>query len=144
MVSWVSAKLMGYPPAGYSLPFQFGMFFASLFYFLAALFLISRVLIRCGIKPFTSSIALAALVFTTNAANYVWNEAAFSHTYALFLVSAFIYYLHTVAKSPTVKSVGITGLIMGLIVITRPTTILAVLFFPLLFSNIEEVKNRCI
>ncbi len=132
---------MGYPAYGYSLPFHFGMFFASLFYFLAALFLINRVLIRCGIKPFRSSMALTALVFATNAANYVWNEAAFSHTYALFLVSVFIYCLHTVAKSPTYKSVAITEFIIGLILITRPTTILAVLFLPLFFSNTEEVNK---
>lgn len=141
MISWVSAKLMGYPTDGYSLPFQFGMFIASLFYFLAALFMINRVLIRCGVKPFTSFITLVAFVFATNAANYVWNEASFSHTYALSLVSVFIYYLHTVAKSPTYKSVTITGLIIGLILVTRPTTILAVLFLPLFFSNIKEVKK---
>lgn len=137
----VVANLFDYPSDGLSLPFQYGQFIASLFYFLLGIYLVNQTLVRCKFSKFSIYLSLFGLVFATNTINYVWKEPAFSHAFAFFLVSLLCWVFSRLENSYSKTTLGTIGLIVGMIFITRPTTILAVLALPLFFSGWFEFRK---
>lgn len=129
------ARLLGYPVDGYSLPFQIMVFLAALSYMLAGLELFRQLLIKFKIKPFTAVISMLILGLATNLFTYAWYYPSFSHVYAFFLVTALFYCIKLFVDYQKTKHLALSLLLIGLIVITRPTTVLCLLALPIIFNS---------
>jgi hypothetical protein len=114
-------------PNGYSSPFQYAAAFSGLFYAALGLFILWIVLQKY-FKQSTILIVLTGLLFGTNLFHYATYDAIFSHTYSFFLFALFLFFVEHVYRKNSLLDFIALGLVGGLIVITRPTNGLWLLF----------------
>lgn len=126
---------------GYSMPFQISVFIAALFYFLAGLYFMKRLLLRLEFPEKVVQITLLAIALGTNAFNYVWFEPGMSHIYVFCCIAGFINAVHSFFQKANRKDLLISAFFFGLICIIRPTSAMIVAAIPLLAGNTSRLKN---
>lgn len=118
----VAAKL-GYPPDGFSPPYQFAIQFGGLLVALIGLWFFRKLLLLFYSDKVVG-ISLLVLVFGTNYINYGAIDTGMSHSW-LFTLYVFLM-LATIRfyKKPGVKTAIPVGLLVGLATLIRPTEII--------------------
>ena len=138
IIAHASAYLFGYTPDGFTEPYQLMIALSAIFYNLAGLILLRKVLL-----DYFSDIAIAAaiilLVLGSNYIQYVAIDGAMPHGYLFFLYSAVIYCSWKWHKSPKLIFAVLIGLCIGLATISRPTE-LVMAIIPLLWG-IHDKKS---
>ena len=133
-----------YEPDGYSLPYQFALTFSSYVYFLLALIILRKLLLKF-FSELSTAITLLALGAGTNLLYYVTYEAPMSHAYNFFLIILFLYLLVRWYDKFSWKSSILLGLTAGMISLIRPTNTIVLLFIPLLhIQSIRSIKTNAI
>ena len=130
LIGYVSAMIFGFEVNGVSEPFQKMISIGALFYALAGLFFIRRLLLKLSIRDGIIAIILPLIFFGTNLLNYALNEPAMSHVYSFFLIAAFLYYSYSVFNSGERKYFILAALFLGLVVLVRPVNAVVILFVP--------------
>jgi len=133
-LSWI----LGFPVDGYSIPFQFMVFLAALSYMLAGLSLISRVLKKLEFSEKVIGATLICIALGTNLLNYTWFEASFSHVYEFFMVSLLLYWAQMYFNDPSKRILYRLCFLFGLMIITRPTTAMAIIGIGLVIETKED------
>lgn len=121
-----------YENHGYSKPYYFMIFIAALSYLAIGLIFLRKTMISYFTDR-TVAILIMILVLATNLLYYVTLEPGMSHVYSFALISMFIYFSLKWLKQPSFWLSVITGLILGLIALIRPTNIIIVLLPILIF-----------
>jgi hypothetical protein len=116
---------------GYSPGYVFAIYLSTLFYVLAGMLLLMRVLKRF-VGSRTALFALSLLFFGTNLLYFTFCNPGLSHTYLFFLFSCILYYTEKFYKAPSTKNAIVIGILAGLIVVTRPVEII-VLLVPVIY-----------
>ena len=137
-LSVVSAWLTGIPVDGYSMPFQLGIVIAHYFYFFSGLFLLSKFLLKRKVSFKIIWISFICIVFGTNVWYYLIYDHSVSHIFNFFLFSLFIWIVQKWIETKSMKWSGFLIILMALIVITRPTNAMMVLFVPFIFTICDE------
>ncbi len=139
-----AAKAMGYPADGFSAPYQFAIQVGGLIMSLIGLWYFRRFL-KKYYSDTVVALALFILVFGTNYLNYGAIDTGMSHTwlftlYVFLLLSTRAYY-----EKPNAKYAAITGFLMGLLTLTRPTEAISCLI-PLLWGmesfSAQAIRER--
>lgn len=126
------AQPLGYPADGYSIPYQMAIALAGGIYMIIGLFFLRRLLLKYYSETITT-IVLLSVVFGTNLYYYSTTESAMSHAYSFCLFAAFLLFSLRWYRQPDLKIAAATGLLAGMIIITRPTNVL-VFLVPLLYG----------
>ncbi|MBU2555234.1 MAG: hypothetical protein KKF98_12315 [Bacteroidetes bacterium] len=116
----------GQQPTGYSEPYHFFIFMASVFYLLLGL-LFLRKLLLLFVNEIATSITMMVIVFGTNLLYYTAIESGMSHVNNFFLITTFFYLWIQWFKKPRITRSVFLGLTIGLITLIRPVNILVVL-----------------
>jgi hypothetical protein len=126
--AWVG----GFAVDGYSAPFQWGIAFSHVVYFFIGLrFLLS--VFRClKIRDAVSYLVFTGLIFGTNSWYYLLYDHTVSHIHNFFLATVFMWMLLNWIQTKRMQYLGWSGIILSLLIITRPTNGLMLLFLPLL------------
>ena len=127
------AKLTDYPADGFSAPYQYAIAFGAIFYVILALFLLRKVLLRYYDDRFVG-ITILLLALASNFIQYVSIDSAQSHAYIFPLYVLVLYTTIKWHESPKIKWAALTGLIIGVATISRPTEAI-MLFIPLLWGT---------
>lgn len=122
--AWLSGAEMN----GYSLPYMFFLQFAALFYVLAALLVLRKILLKL-VSDKLAALVILVIGLGTNLFFYTTLEAAMAHAYNFSLFIFFIGITMRWHKQPGLKNSILIGLVIGLITLIRPTNALLVLFF---------------
>lgn len=127
---------------GYSSFFQFFIFLGALFHFIAGLVFLRKIL-----KEFFSekvvSITLVLLSFASGLLYYTGVDPGLSHVYSFFLFTCFIWINLCWHKKPTWKNSSWLGLVLGMIVLIRPSNaIIAILPLLIGISSIDSLKEK--
>ncbi|MCB2378224.1 hypothetical protein LGH70_11555 [Hymenobacter sp. BT635] len=132
LVAHALAEPLGYPADGYSQPYQWAILLASLLVAVLSLWLVRRALLpRFGEWP--TALTLLILVLGTNYLNYSAGQGAMTHNWLFGWYAVLLLLTPSFYARPTLgKALGI-GATVGLMTLTRPTDILAVLL-PLLWG----------
>jgi hypothetical protein len=130
LISHLVAKMVGYDTDGYSLPYYIGLQFNLIIYLLIGLIFLRKVLLRFFSESVTA-ITLLVLFFGTNLYYYSTYESPMPHAYEFSLAAVFMYYTIRWHESPNFKNTILTGLLLGIITLIRPTNIVVLLFFML-------------
>jgi hypothetical protein len=120
-------KLGGQEADGYGPYYVRGIQAAGLLYGLLGLLLLRRVLER-HFQPIIVMATLVGLYFGTNLFHYMVQEPGMSHIYSFFLFGLFLYYTPRFWEQPSARLFGGMGLLLGLIVLIRPTNIVLLLY----------------
>jgi hypothetical protein len=138
LLSHLYALSSVHPADGYSVPYGVGILIASLFYFIAGLLLL-RKLLRLYFTEFTVTIVLVLVALATNVSNYIIREPGMSHTFSFFLFSAFLLLTQRWHQKADFKNSLLTGLVVGLITLVRPSNAVIILIF--LLWNVVHFKS---
>ncbi|UOQ72025.1 hypothetical protein [Hymenobacter cellulosilyticus] len=132
LVAHALAQPLGYPADGYSQPYQWALLVASLLVAFGSLALVRRALLpRFGEWP--TALTLLILVLGTNYLVYSAGQGAMTHNWLLGWYAVLLLLTPSFYRRPTLgKALGI-GATVGIMTLTRPTEILAVLL-PLLWG----------
>ncbi|GAA3999115.1 hypothetical protein GCM10022408_07560 [Hymenobacter fastidiosus] len=132
LIAHTLAGPLGYPADGYSQPYQWAILLASLLVAVLGLWLVRRALLpRFGEWP--TALTLLILVLGTNYLNYSAGQGAMTHNWLFTWYAVLLLLTPSFYARPTLrKALGI-GATVGLMALTRPTDILAVLL-PLLWG----------
>ncbi len=142
LIGWVAAYLFHQALDGYSAPFQYAAAFSGLLYAVVGLIVLWSVLERY-FKRSTVLIGLSVLLFGTNLFHYVTYDAIFSHTYSFFLFVVFLYFVERLYSLQKLLDFVLLGIVAGLIVITRPTNALWLLFGVLFgLTSLRDLRDR--
>lgn len=129
----VLASVTPFEADGFSAPYQFAIAFGVVFYVILALFLLRFLLLRY-FSDASVAISIMLLVMATNLPQYVSMDGGMSHAYIFPLYVLVLYTTMRWHLKPGVLWASLTGLIIGLSTICRPTEAIMV-FIPLLWDT---------
>lgn len=129
------AHLTGYPPDGFSLPFQLLISLSSLFYLFAGLYFVDRSLRYYRLSAVTRAIVTLLLALGTNLLFYSTISGSMSHVYSFAVISGFIFTTLNWSKTLKTKYLAISAVLLGAIVLIRPTNVVIALLVPFLFED---------
>jgi hypothetical protein len=117
-------------PDGFSLYYQHGDGLSGLAWTIAGLIVLRRLLRRHFSDSITAA-TLATILLGTNLYHYATYDSSFSHVYSFFLFAAFLDLVEQWYVRPRRLTSVLLGAVAGLIVLTRHTNGLFLVFFPL-------------
>jgi len=141
----IAAKLGGYDQDGFSRPYQLGIFLWGLMITFIGLFYLRKILILYFSET-ASGLALITICFATNFLEYGAITNAMTHNYLFTLYALLIWSTIRFYKAPGFKTAAFIGTLLGIMALTRPTEIIAILIpisYGLIF-RVNEIKNRLI
>lgn len=138
-VAHAFSNLAGIEASGYSWPYHLFILVAAIFYLLAGLLYLRRVLLRY-FSEITVMICMVILAIGTNIFYYATEEPGMSHIYSFFLFSAFLFHYTRFYQGERWKDAIFIGLISGLIVLVRPSNSVLILCF-LLYRGKVRLKD---
>jgi hypothetical protein len=124
------AKLTGHTVDGYSPPFQLAIGFAAIFYLTLGILLLQLFLRNIGFPAWPSAVAVMFTVFGTNLLYYTLYEPSMSHVYSFAMVSALLFLTERAVSGQRSWLWPVVGVVLGLIVLIRPTNVVTVLALP--------------
>ncbi|PBQ32596.1 hypothetical protein CNR22_12710 [Sphingobacteriaceae bacterium] len=134
------AFLFNFPVDGFSLPFQFSVASAALFYVVIGLIYLKKLFQLHTIGDKTSALILLLLFFGTNLLHYTVSEAGMSHIYSFSLISVFLYHSSKFVLRRENKNLISTFAILGLITLVRPNNVLILFSVFIWFRSLNECK----
>lgn len=133
LIGHLVARSGGYATDGFSAPYQYAVLFGAVLYGIAAIFLLRKVL-RRYFSDAATAWALLLMTLATNLIQYVSVDSAMSHA---FIFPLYALVLHASIKwheQPRRAWAFLTGYLIGLATICRPTEAI-MLFIPLLWNT---------
>ena len=127
LVSHLVAKFSNYEPDGYSMPYNIGIKLTSLLFTFLGIYLLFIVL-RHYVSIKSLGIALTSIYIGSNVLWFAVVQAGMAHNYLFFLYAFIIYGSFKFYSEGHRKLwVYLTALALGLLVVIRPTDIIAIL-----------------
>jgi hypothetical protein len=131
-----------YPNDGFSAPYQWAGILSSILWVVLGLFVLRKFL-REYYNEQVTCIVLVCIAFGTNLYCYTAFSQGMSHGYTFFLFCAILQQTVLWYKSGKAAHLYLLGLLVGLVVITRPTN-MVILLVPLLWGvySLQTLKER--
>lgn len=126
----------GNPGDGRGVIYGRAVLLAAAFYAFLGLFFLQKILVRAGIRPGWRVLILVGLFWGTNWLFYATRAPGHSHVYSAFLMAVFCWLLPVFWGKPTWRNSFLMGLVLGWLVLIRPTNALVALVF--LFYGISK------
>lgn len=133
-VSMFFAWIFGYAVDGYSAPFQWGIAFSHVFYFFIGLRFLLSFFRQLKIMDKVSYLIFTLILFGTNCWYYLVYDHSVSHIHSFFLACILLWAIQKWLQSKNSIFLGTVGITMSMLVITRPTNAVMLLFLPFLMS----------
>jgi hypothetical protein len=136
----LAAGILGYKTDGFSPPYQWAIAIGALFYFVVTLIFLRKVMLKF-FDDITTAITLILLCLASNMIQYVSIDSAQSHSYILPLYALILYTTIKWHEKPKIIWALLTGYIIGLATISRPTEAV-MLFIPLLWNTHSKESSK--
>ncbi len=134
------AKIFGFPADGFSTPYQLAIHFGALFMFMLGLWYLRKLLLEY-FKDSTVAWILFFLVTGTNYLNYAGIDVGMSHTWLFTWYCLLLYQTNLFYKKPVYRNAMFIGFILGIMALTRPTEMIAIIIPVCWGVNILSFKS---
>ena len=131
-IAHVVASVTDYPSDGYSLPYQLMLAMSALFFLVAGIFVLRKML-KIYFNDLVVAITLLVIFLGTNLFIYFTEKMCVSHGYSFVLIALFLYASIMWLNNQKLKWTIVVGISGGLMILIRPVDIIFFLF-PLLFN----------
>jgi hypothetical protein len=141
LVGHIIALNSGYNADGFSPPYQLAIAFGAIIYFILALFLLRRILL----KYFNDSVTTATLfllILASNIIQYISVDGAMSHSFIFSLYVLLLYFTIKWHESPSILWASLIGIVTGLAIISRPTEAIMILIPVLWGTQTKELSSE--
>ncbi len=126
LLGHLGAKTLGYPPDGFSLPYQFALSMGSLLLALLGLWLLRSILLRY-FPDRVVAVVLLLIALGTNYFEYSAFHGALTHNWLFTLYTLLLYCTIRFYEKPGWLFAAVIGLWVGWAALTRPTDIVSAL-----------------
>lgn len=130
LLAHLLSLLLGFPADGYSQLYHISILLAANFYLWIGCRFTRKLMLEYSVPPGPTAFILLSTVFATNLFFYVTVDASMTHVYSFSLIAAFLYNIHSLFKNKKIRHLYRSALLLGLIVLLRPTNIVIVLMIP--------------
>lgn len=141
IVAYAVSFICGIEITGYSAPFEFLIGFAALFYFIAGLVFLSKLLKQFQLNKTSSSLTLIFIALGSNLFNYVFVEPAMSHVYSWCFISGFIYFIKAFLDENNTRKLFFAAVFLGVVVLIRPINGIVILSIPFLIQKPDHLRR---
>ena len=141
LIAYFLSLIFGFELNGYSLIFQYSVFFAGLFYCFLGLWFTRKLLKLFNIPKRIIIFVIVLLLFGTNLFYYSFINPSHSHVYSFAMVAIFLYFVKKIFISYSVKDIYKAAIALGLIILIRPTNALILFILPFLASDKTTLIN---
>ncbi len=124
--------IIGMPPDGYNILFQYGVALAAAIYTAAGLLITGRLLTTYNINRNTITLSLVAVLLGTNLFYYTFLHPSHSHAYSFFAISLFLLASRQFFLTLSNRSLYLAAFALGLVILIRPTNGFVVFALPFL------------
>jgi hypothetical protein len=138
-VAHILCPYFHYPQDGFSVPYQLALCFALIFYAFIGLLFLRKVLLNYFDDTVTA-ISLLLMVLATNFLQYTGVESGMTHGYLFALYAIQLFVTIKWYNSPKWKWAFLSGYLIGLATITRPTDA-TMLLIPLLWNEYSKESS---
>ncbi|MCD4771979.1 MAG: hypothetical protein K8R41_01200, partial [Bacteroidales bacterium] len=135
LIAYFLSLIFGFELSGYSLLFQYSVFFAGLFYCILGLWFTRKLLKLFNIPEKIIIFVIVLLLFGTNLFYYSFINPSHSHVYSFAMMAIFLYFVKKIFISYSIKNIYKAAIALGLIILIRPTNVLILLILPFLASD---------
>jgi MFS family permease len=132
LIGHTVALLTDFPADGFSRPYQVAVHFGSILVAFLGLWVLSRFLLQF-FDDKTTALSILTIGIGTNYLAYTAIEGAMTHNYLFTLYALLLWVTHRWHQQPTYRRSLAIGALIGLMMLTRPTEVVAV-FIPLLWN----------
>ncbi len=143
-IGWLASVVFDYPVDGFSAPFQYSVFVGGIIYSLVGLRYLAKVLS----KFFSWKVTAAVLLLTVFATNYLthitmYGQNAMSQNYLFTGYALVLWFTIRWHETFKMKYAVFLGVIMGLMMLSRPTEIV-VLLIPVLWNvfSVDSLQDK--
>jgi hypothetical protein len=144
LAAYFLSSVFDYPPGGYSFLFQAFICFAGIFYLLAGLHFMRKLLLGMKFSDTTVMIVLLLIFLGTNLYHYTLEEPSMSHVYSFGTISFFLWNIFKLNENYSGKRMILATILFALIILIRPTNGIILAFVPFLFNrqNFRPVMQK--
>lgn len=126
--------------SGYELPFSIAITTSNLFYYILSLFILFKLLKALQFSDLAIGFTVLSLGLGTNLLSYASISLGMPHAYDFFLISSLLYLSLLWHQQPKLYRSLLIGLVMGLLILIRPTNMIFILCF-FLFQKKEDTYS---
>jgi Dolichyl-phosphate-mannose-protein mannosyltransferase len=138
------AQIFEYPTDGFSLPYQYSLFFGSMLYSIIGIWFLLKILTKFFSKKIVVIVSIL-IVFATNYIIHITTHGqnAMSHSYLFTAYTLILWFTILWHEKNKLKHIIFLGIICGVIILSRPTEIVC-LFIPLFWNvtNKDSFKEK--
>lgn len=141
LIAYAISFVLGIEITGYSTPFEIMIGFAALFYFIAGLVFLSKLLKLFQLHKTSVSLSLFFIALGSNLFNYVFVEPAMSHVYSWCFICGFLYFVKAFLVEHKARAVYWAAAFLGILVLIRPINGIVVLSIPFIEQETFQFKR---
>lgn len=141
LIAHLSAKIFHFSADGFSKPYNIFIIISAAFYLCAGMFMMRKYLIQF-FSEWVIIACCACVWLGTSLLHYTSLNPGYSHVYSFFLIAFLLYYTPVFFRNIDLKSTLAMGLLLGAIILIRPTNVVIALYVLLYevysFSALKE------
>jgi hypothetical protein len=141
LIGHLLSIILGYPADGYSLIYQYSIAVAALFYLWLGLFILFKLLRKFNASGTQAALITLMIGLGTNLMYYTIIEGSMSHVYSFSLITVFLYSTWHLFHSGKKWWFLLSALLIGIIILIRPTNILILLLIPLISGGWDNMRE---
>ena len=136
----ITTLLVNADPSGYSQGYHLAILFSALFYLLAGLYFLRRILELYQIPTSTIFFVQLLAAFGTSLTNYTYYDPSFSHVYSFFAINAFLFFTKAYFIHKKNKDFLLAAVFLALVVIIRQLNGIVLLFVPFISGSFPALR----
>ena len=136
-----ATAIAGTPMDGYSFFFQLFTGLGALFYTIAGLWFLRRLLRREGVPDAVSAVILVALLAGTNLLYYALWQPTMSHLYSFCAVNGFMWFTAETLRQPTRGRFALAATFFAVVCLIRPVNGVVLLLIPFLAKEPKTIAR---
>ncbi|MEI7489863.1 MAG: hypothetical protein WCK92_00550 [Bacteroidota bacterium] len=126
---------------GYSLPYQYMIALASLFFLWLGARTLMKLLIKFGSSEQNAAFIAAVVTLGTNLLYYTITEGSMTHVYSFALITSFLLTTYNLTHTAKTKWFGISMFLLALIILIRPTNVMVLLLVPFVTGSRQRLTD---
>jgi hypothetical protein len=145
LIAHFLSSILGYPPDGYSMIYQYSIAVAAFFYLWLGLFILFKLLRKFNATDMQASFITLIIGLGTNLMYYTVIEGSMSHVYSFSLITVFLYSVWQLFHSGKGRWFFLSAFLLAVIILIRPPNILILLLVPVMsegWKNIRETWDQ--
>lgn len=134
--------ITGMPVDGYNILYQYAVSMGAAIYLALGLLATRKLLASFHIRKEVQMITLIALLFGTNLFYYSFLHPSHSHVYSFAAIAFFALMMRRFFVEASSRSLFLSALLLGLVMLIRPTNVLVLASLPFLTGNFNTLSLR--